>query len=900
MALTTGTRLGPYEIQSPLGAGGMGEVYKARDTRLDRTVAIKVLPEHVATDPELRQRFEREAKTLAALSHPHICLIHDVGSEQGVDYLVMEHLEGETLAQRLSRGALPLDQALQVAIQIADALDKAHRKGIVHRDLKPGNIMLTKAGAKLLDFGLAKLRPAARAGAVALSQAPTVTSPFGVARGEPITGAGSILGTFQYMAPEQVEGQEADARTDIFAFGAVVYEMVTGRKAFEGKSQASLIAAILERDPAPMSSLQPVSPPSLGRVVRKCLAKDPDRRWQSANDLHDELRWIADADAQAEATAPQKRGTSTSDRRRAWTPIAAVAVLGMIALAIPAVRHLRETPPPAPPETRLEIVTPPTDQPTSFALSPDGRQIVFVASGDGESRLWLRSLATTTAQPLAGTVGATYPFWSPDGRAIGFFTGNALKRLDIGGGAPQSLAAVTAGRGGTWNADGVILFSQNARGPLFRVPASGGEAVAATKLDRQTDHRFPVFLPDGRQFLFYVQGTPDTTGIFLGSLDSADIRRLTPADTAGVYLSSGWLLWVRGGTLVAQRLDLGQKALTGDPVTLADPVAIGTSNAGAISVSVTGFVAYRAGAAIRRQLVWVDRTGKALGTMGGPDENGLSAPSVSPDGRRVAVQRTVGGNLDIWLLDGSRTSRFTFDAAQDRYPIWSPDGSRIAFDSDRTGAFDLYQKSSSGVGVEELLAESAQTKVPHDWSADGRFLLYVSIDPQTGRDLWVLPVEGNRKPWVFLKTSFDERQSAFSPDGRWVAYESNESGRYEIHVRALAAPVASDAAADVVGQWQVSTAGGVYPRWRPDGKELYYLSPTGAMMAAPIVVTGSAFEPGAAVTLFPTRIYGGGVEQQQGRQYDVTRDGRFLINAELDNAAAPITLLMNWNVDAQE
>ncbi len=426
--------------------------------------------------------------------------------------------------------------------------------------------------------------------------------------------------------------------------------------------------------------------------------------------------------------------------------------------------------------------------------------------------------------------------------------------------------------------------------------------MAVTQLDRQNSHRFPFFLPDGRQFLFLAQGTPETAGIYLGSLDSAETQRLTAADTAGVYLSlgdggmAGWLLWVRAGTLVAQRLDLEGKALTGDPVTLADPVAFDAGfGSVAVSVSASGLVAYRAGGANRRQLAWFDRSGKALGTMGAPDENGLIAPSVSPDGRRVAVFRTVQGNTDIWLLDGTRTSRFTFDAARETFPIWSPDGSRIAFESNRKGHRDLYQKPSSGAGAEELLVESPQDKIAIDWSADGRFILYFSFDPQTGRDLWVLPMEGDRKPWVFLKTTFNERQGQFSADGHWVAYTSNESGRDEIYIQPFAAPAASGAAASpAAGQWQVSTAGGVFPRWRSDGKELYYIGPSGEMMAAPITATGTTLEPGAPVALFPTRILGGGVDNGQGRQYDVTRDGRFLINTVLDDASS-ITLIQNWN-----
>jgi len=581
-------------------------------------------------------------------------------------------------------------------------------------------------------------------------------------------------------------------------------------------------------------------------------------------------------------------------------------------------------------ETRLEITTPAGGDPLSFALSPDGRQIVFVAAGDGAARLWLRSLGDTTAQPLAGTEGATYPFWAPDSRSVAFFADGQLKRLDLGGGAPRTLAPASGGRGGSWNANGVLLFAPNPGSPLFRVAAAGGDAAPVTTLDRQASHRWPVFLPDGRHFVFYAQGGPDTGGIHLGTLDAGAPTRLTAADAAGSYLPAealreggarpsvavrdggprpaeafgggGWLLWTRAGTLVAQRLDVARRALTGDPVPLADAVASdGTVFRSAVTVSATGLVAYRGGSVSRRQLTWVDRTGKVLGTLGAPDESNLRDPRVAPDGRRVAVQRTVQGNTDLWLLDGARTSRVTFDAGVDRFPIWSPDGRQLVFDSGRTGVRDLYVKDASGAGVEARLVASAQPKVATDWSADGRFLLYASSDPQTGWDIWAQemdPLTGaaraGRAPGIVLRTPFTERWGRFSPDGRWVAYQSNESGRPEIYVRPWTLPTAGAAAPAPSAQWQVSTAGGVTPVWRADGQVLYYLGPDGAMMAAPVTVRSAALEPGTPVALFPTRIVGGGVESLVGPQYDVTRDGRFLINTLLDAAATPITLIMNW------
>jgi len=895
MTLSPGTRLGPYEVTAQIGVGGMGEVYRATDTNLKRAVAIKVLPASVAADAERLPRFQREAEVLASLNHPNIAAIYGLERSGATTALVMELVEGPTLADRIAaQGAIPIDEALPIAKQIAEALEAAHEKGIIHRDLKPANIKLRPDGVvKVLDFGLAKaLTPDPVAD---LSNSPTLSMAA--------TQAGMILGTAGYMSPEQAEGRTVDRRTDVWAFGAVLYEMLTGRRAFHAADVSDTLAAVLMKEPD-WTALPATVPPAVVTVLRRCLQKDRKQRVRDIGDVSLAL------EGAFETAAPQTTSSATSSApggRLAWVAFA-VAVLGMVALAIPALRYLRETPPP---EMRVDIVTPATDDPTSFALSPDGRQIVFVASGDGASRLWLRSLATTTAQPLAGTEGARFPFWAPDGRGIGFFAGNTLKRLDLGGGAPQTLAPVIAGLGGTWNAEGVIVFAPSTATPLMRVSATGGAAAAVTTIGpQQTAHVLPHFLPAGRRLMFYVRGAPDTGGIYLGALDGIAPTRLTPADSAGVYLPAGpgpaeafreggWLLWVRAGTLVAQRLDLAQAALTGEPVTLADGVAVDGSFRSAVSVAATGLVAYRTGTASQRHLTWVDRSGTARGTVGDPDGT-LSQPRVSPDGRRVAVSRTVQGNEDLWLLDGVRMRRFTFDAAVDMAPLWSPDGTRIVFRSSRSGAGDLYQTLTSGAGAEERLVASDQSKVPTGWSADGRFLLYFSTDPQTSTDLWVVPMAGDRRPSVVLKTPFREIWGAFSPDGRWVAYESIESGRNDIYVRPFVPPGAAGTAAGAAGgQWQVSTAGGIHPVWRPDGKELYYVDPAGAMMAAPITVTGSTLEPGAPVVLFPTRIYGGGVDTALGRQYDVAPDGRFLINTELDSADAPITLLQNWNPKAK-
>ena len=882
--LHNGARIGPYEILELIGAGGMGQVYRAVDTRLKRDVAIKVLPEAFAHDADRLSRFQREAKMLASLNHPNIATIHGLEQSDNTSYLVMEMVTGETLQERIERdGAIPIDDALAIAKQIAEALEAAHEKGIIHRDLKPANIKITPDGkVKVLDFGLAKAMESVPA-AAAVSNSPTLSLAA--------TNEGIILGTAAYMSPEQAKGKTVDRRTDIWAFGAVLYEMLTGRMMFAGETVSEILAAVMMKEPD-WTALPENTPARLHELVCGCVVKEPRSRIQAIGDARIAMEKVLSGPEVDDHIA---RAASRGRERITW--LSFVALLSLIVVVL-GVRALRPSPP-APPseEMRTEIVTPASDDSSSFALSPDGRQLVFAASGDGTSRLWLRPLSSTTAQPLAGTEGAMDPFWSPDSRSVGFFADGKLKRLDIGGGSPQVLADA-ASVGGAWNADGVILFAQNGQGPLFRVSASGGGAVAVTKLDRQLGHRFPHFMPDGRRFLFYANGNvaPETGGIYLGSLDSSLMKRLTAADTAGVYAPAGWLLWVRAGTLVAKRLDLERTELAGDSVSVADPVAVYANYVGAFSVSAAGLIAYRSGAVNRSQLTWFDSAGKPLGAfgVGGP----LVTPRVSPDGRHVAVRRTVQSNSDIWLMDGIRTSRFTFDPAQDGNPVWAPDGSRIVFDSSRKGVRNLYVKPSSGESGEELLLESSQDKLAQDWSRDGRFLLYQSIDPQTGRDLWVLPLEGERKPWPFLKTNFGERGAQFSPDGRWVAYMSNESGRMEIYVRPFVEPAATatdratrDRAA---GQWQVSTAGGIYPRWRRDGKEIFYIAPDGQMMASTVTALSTTLQLGAPVAKFQTHMYGGGTDSGQAAQYDLAPDGRFLINT-VDDSASPITLIQNWH-----
>ncbi|MEQ1760970.1 MAG: protein kinase [Vicinamibacterales bacterium] len=903
MALVPGTRIGPYEVTAQIGVGGMGEVYRATDTKLKRQVAIKVLPASVAGDADRLARFQREAEVLASLNHPNIAAIHGLEESDGIKALVMELVEGPTLAELLVRRAgpsgpagLPLDEALPIAKQIAEALEAAHEQGIIHRDLKPANIKVRPDGTvKVLDFGLAKamenvgrdFSPAGHAGSkhpayVPPSQAPTITTPA------MMTGAGMILGTAAYMSPEQARGRAVDKRADIWAFGAVLFEMLSGTRAFEGEDIAETLGAVIHKEMV-WSRLPVSTPASIRTVLQRCLEKDPKQRLRDIGDVRLAL------EGAFETAAALAIGTATPPPH-SWLAWGLATVLGAALLAVLGTGSFWQVAL-APAETRLEIVTPDTDRPAMFALSPDGQQLVFVASGGGTSRLWLRALASTRARPLAGTEGAINPFWSPDSGAIGFFSGGALKRLDLANGEPQTLAPALNGNSGAWNSDNIIVFAPSGTTPLMKVSATGGSVTAATALAaRQTGHGWPRFLPGGRRFIFYASGGPDVTGIFLGSLDGGVPSLVTPATRSGAYLPSGWLLWVRGEALVAQRLDVARAALTGDLLTVATEVAASDTAQSPVSVSATGLIAYRTGEGVARQLAWFDRTGTPRGTVGEPDAT-LRGPRLSPDGRQVVLDRTIQGNVDVWLLDGARTVRLTFDPSTDDRALWSRDGKRIVFRSRRSGAGDLYQKLVTGAGGEERLEASSFLNTPLTWSPDGRTVLFGVTDPKTNQDIWMLSLVGNRTPTAFVKTPFREVYAAFSPDQRWVAYQSDESGRPEIYLRRFVPPGA--AAGSDVGQWLVSTMGGVTPAWGFDGRELFYLDPAGSMMAVPISTSESAIAPGAPVSLFPTRVYGGGLDSQQGRQFDVAPDGRFLINQEVAGAVDPITVIQNWNPEAK-
>ncbi len=877
MGLSLGTRLGPYEIEAPAGAGGMGEVYRARDTRLDRTVAIKVLPEQFATNPELRQRFEREARSISALNHPHICTLHDVGHQDGIDFLVMEYIQGESLADRTARGPLPVEQVLKIGMQIAEALEKAHGAGIIHRDLKPGNIMLSKSGAKLLDFGLAKPAGAVLAARVSSGAAGvTRTGPP-----SPVTEKGNIVGTFQYMSPEQVEGKEADSRSDIFALGAVLYEMATGKRAFDGKSPISVASAILEKDPEPISKAQPLTPPALEYVVAKCLAKDPEERIQSAHDVKLQLAWIAESGAQAEGTgAGQRKGRE----RFAWAVAAALLVV-LIGLAGAWWLQSRQS-------RRTMYFSSAFPYPANdVALAPNGRTAALVAYEEHANKyvIWIYEVGSASAKSLAGTEGASHPFWSPDGKSIGFFADGKLKKVELTGEAPQVLCDAPHGRGGTWNRDGVILFSPNTAVGLYRISSGGGSPVQVTQPDpskSETSHRWPVFLPDGKHFLYLAanfSGDFQKNTIYAGSLDSNAKLAVIATSSNAAYADPGYLLYVRDNALVVQRFDTKRLALQGDPHTITDEVQYFAQIAmGVFAAAGSDTLIVQTGTgADKSQLTWFDRAGKQIGTIGNPGL--LTNPALSPDGRHVAFGESDkdGRHVDVWVRDlvTDAMTRLTFSPGLNELPIWAPDSRRLIFTSNQKLHWDLRLKNADGSGTEAVVAQSsAPTTAPWSWSRDGKDVLFMRDG-----ELWLASWPGKvEKP---LLHAVMVRNAQFSPDDKWLTYASNETGKWEVYV----SPFPSFSS-----KWQVSQGGGEEPRWRGDGKELFFLSPEGKMMAVP-VMTGNSFEAGSPITLFQTHLRQP-ISSTDMVSYDVSRDGkRFLINTKVDEPnTTHLSIMLHW------
>jgi Tol biopolymer transport system component len=866
----------------------MGEVYRARDTRLERSVALKVLPKELSDDADLKARFTREARAISALNHPHICALYDVGSEDGVDYLVMELLEGETLADRIAKGPLPTEQVLRIGVEIAEALDRAHRLGVVHRDLKPGNVMLTRSGVKLLDFGLAKLRE--KDVEPALSHLPTRLA------SKPLTERGTVLGTFQYMSPEQLEGKDVDARSDIFALGAVLYEMSTAKRAFNGTSQASLIAAILSAEPPPISTVQKMSPSALDRLVKTCLAKDPDERWQSAHDVSAQLRGIAEGGSSVgtPAVVVAKR---KSRERIAW------ALAAVLALALGVSLAAFRRPAPTLGAVRAALVLPDSalfeGAATVPELSPDGRTVAFSTLADDPSPIWILSLASDEARPLAGTERGAYAFFSPDGRSLAFFADKKLKRIDLAGGSPVTICETeeAEARGGTWGPDGTILFAGGRKSPILRVPASGGTPVQVTTIDKKrgdNSHRWPRFLPDGRRFFYWA--TPNQTesahdAIFVASLDGGEPHVLLEGVTNGL-VAGGRLLTMRhtsawDSRLYARPFDAAKARVVGEPVPLADPVGAGFGVSRAMFTASDSEIVYlEPRGTTPSEAAWIDRKGTRVGTLGEPAL--FRSGRISPDGARVAfeIQDPATAAPAVYISDaaGTRRTRASFGAAASFSPIWSPDGKRLAFIScKRPTDCSFVLRDAGGQGSEQTIPAGELAKGGgglEDWSPDGKEVLFSYWNSVTGNgDVWAIPVTGDQKPFPLLDSPADEGSPHFSPDGRFLAYESNETGRFEIFVKPMSGQ----------GKWQVSAGGGNSPRWRRDGKELFFISADRRLLSTN-VTTAPGFEAMTPKPVFERRL--GNVF----RYYDVAPAGdRFLMDDPPPEARKPrLRIVSNW------
>jgi Tol biopolymer transport system component len=892
VAFARGAILGHYEIVDLVGRGGMGEVYRARDLRLGRFVAIKVIAPALADRADVQRRFEEECRVAATLDHPRICAVHDAGRDGGVLYLVMEFLEGESLAQKIARGPLGRAEVLGYAIEIADAVQYAHGHGVVHRDLKPANVFITPAGVKVLDFGLAKLRQ---------GDAPPTAEAAGERTAQARTIEGSVFGTAHYLPPERLEGKPADERSDIFGFGTIVYEMATGRRAFDAATPAALIAAILTTDPPPLPAASPTG--DLDWIVRRCLARNPDDRWQSLGDVETVLKWIARSGATP--------ATAAGGARRAHVPLVLLASLAILALAAAAFLVTRpRTGARAPAPVAFTIRPPPgsTFTPTEssvesaqLAVSPDGREVAFVAAGaNGISQLWIRPLDAIDARPIAGTEGATYPFWSPDGRALGFFVLDELKRIDRRGGPATVLAAAPNGRGGTWNANGVILFAPNANGPLRSVREDGTGGADQTTLATDRDekaHRWPQFLPDGRHFIWFVRNSePSRTGIFLGSLDSPETTMLVRTTSSAQYAPPGRLLYVVDGTLLAANLDVAARRLVGESAPVAARVGTSSNFYSAVSVSATGVLAYAERAVAPEELAWIDRKGQKLGSAA--TRSRYVDFRISPDARHVAIagvdQSSDRPEISVLNLARGTSIRLTTSPATDASPVWSPDGDRLVFRSNRDNVHDLYTRASSGAGADALFLKSASAKSPTDWSRSG-LIVYQSNNEHTRWDIYAAPSSNPGGARPLADSQFIEVQGQVSPDERWLAYTSNESGTPEVYLKALwgtalKLPVSTHGAAEP--EWH----GAGDPRWRADGHELFYVTNEGSLMAVALRDGPGGMDMRPAQRLF--RLAHAPIAPPYTSAYDPAPDGsRFLVRIRGDDSRTlPITVLVNWTV----
>ena len=895
MALSSGTRIGPYEVIAPLGAGGMGEVYRARDTALDRDIAIKILPTEFAHDEDRLRRFQVEARAASALNHPGILTVHGFGTHEGAPFLVTELLEGEDLRHELGRGPLPIRRTIGYAQQLASGLAAAHDKGIVHRDLKPDNIFVTIDGrVKILDFGLAKLA----------SQAPGVRGADLAT--QPLTGAGLVIGTVGYMSPEQVRGQEADHRSDIFSFGLVLYELLAGRRAFARDTGAETLTALLKEEPPDLSEINSAIHPALEKIVRRCLEKSPEQRFRSAHDLAFALSTVEALSDARPARASTSEALPVVDRRSRtrerllWLAASAVLILATFAgarawfSAAPSIEVDR---------MRFAI---PAPEGTSFGLatlSPDGRWLAFAGVTGAKPQLWIHAMDGTSTRALAGTEGAVLPFWSPDSRSIGFFASGKLRRVDVGGGVPLPLADVFVPTGGTWSRDGVILFGMLGGSGLSRVPASGGAVATVLRPDaslQESDYFNPHFLPDGKQFLYNVfGGRAEGGGVFLGSLDGAPRRRLVAENASAAYAplpsGGGALFFTRETALLAQRFDPERGQLAGEPVQIVDHV--GTNYDGNspgfdrrnFSVSTTGVLVFNPVDRRRGRLVWVDRAGQRAIIDGFED---VVSAGLSPDGRRFAATRPDGknsGNSDLWIADanGSNVTRLSFDPANDVFPVWSPDGARIRWSSNRgEGVYHIFERAVSGSGEDRLLFQGPLFKFPTDWSRDGQLMFYRQIDPKTGYDIWFVPAEprGKLEPTAFLNTPANEAAAVLSPSGQWIAYASDESGKYEVYVQRF--PSGG-------GRRQISNEGGGAPHWRADGRELFFHARDSKLMAVPVHESADSMTTGTPVALFEFLPAGNLIYPY----YSVTADGqRFLLNTIVESdRVVPLSVLVNWH-----